>query len=72
MAKELNRIKERADELNLRIQDVADKTDGQVGYKTIYNWINGVYNPKYVNLKAVADTLETTPSYLMGETDTKE
>lgn len=72
MAKKLIRIRKRADDLDLNIREIAEKTEEQgnkVGYKTIYNWINGKYSPKYKNLKAIAEVLKTTPAYLMGETD---
>lgn len=72
MVSKLTRIKERANNLDLGIREIAEKTEqtgNKIGYKTIYNWINGKHSPKYNNLKTVAEVLNTTPAYLMGETD---
>ena len=59
------RIKIRREELNMSQDDLAKK----VGYKSRSS-INKIeldlYSLKQSKIKAIADALETTPSYIMG------
>lgn len=69
------RIKNRASELDITIPELAELTEEKeesVGCRTIYQWINGCHSPRYCNLKIVAETLRTTPDYLMGLRESKE
>lgn len=62
------RIKQRREELKMSQEELAQK----IGYKSrsSINKIElGLYNLKQPKIKAIADALETTPSYIMGWDD---
>ncbi|ART99220.1 helix-turn-helix domain-containing protein [Lactobacillus gasseri] len=61
-----------------RIQEIADKRGmsiRQVALKSGFNSPNAIYrykqgvSPRKTTLNAIADALNTTPEYLLGETD---
>lgn len=64
------RIRSRREELHLSQEELAKR----LGYKSrsSINKIElGLYNLKQSKIKAIADALETTPSYIMGWEDEK-
>lgn len=60
-----DRIKKQASNRGWSLQDLADKAG--LGTNSIYRW--RTMNPKMDSLQAVADTLNVTVDYLLGNTE---
>lgn len=60
-----NTLKNRRKELNLTLNDVAKRVG--VTEATVQRWESGnIKNLRHERIAALADALETTPSYIMG------
>ena len=66
-----NRIRERRQELNLSVEDVAKQLNKN--RTTVYRYEKGdIENLPLETLKPLAEILDTTPAYLMGWEDKTE
>lgn len=63
------RTKKASNERGLSLQQVAEKAG--LSKNTIYKWKDNQQNPRFVTVKAVAEVLNVSVDYLLGNTDNK-